>query len=114
VKFKPDPERVELLRDHVGMVESIISGRVALGDCDDSSVIVGALVESMGIVWRFVAVGRNGGPLAHVLTCAHVLFCGTHNNVQLDHLIPIDPQETDAVGKWPAGVGRWQVEEIYE
>jgi transglutaminase-like putative cysteine protease len=39
----------------------------AAGDCDDQSVLIAALLSSLGHPTRFIAVGFNGAPLSHVL-----------------------------------------------
>ncbi len=41
---------------------------LGVGDCDDKSLLLAALLESINRPARFVAVGINGGPFSHVLT----------------------------------------------
>jgi transglutaminase-like putative cysteine protease len=38
------------------------------GDCDDQSVLIAALLTSIGHPCQFMAMGFGGGPLEHVLT----------------------------------------------
>lgn len=40
---------------------------MAVGDCDDKSTLLAALLESIGRPARFVAIGMNGRALSHVL-----------------------------------------------
>lgn len=52
-------------------VETLQTPRVTLetgvGDCDDKSTLLAALLEAIGKKTRFVAVGMNARPLSHVL-----------------------------------------------
>jgi transglutaminase-like putative cysteine protease len=41
--------------------------QIRTGDCDDKSVLLAALLASIGLPTRFTAVGFNDGPLSHVL-----------------------------------------------
>ncbi|MGE0294704.1 MAG: transglutaminase family protein [Hyphomonadaceae bacterium] len=61
---------IRYVRDPVG-VESVATPdktlEIGQGDCDDKSVLLAALLESVGHPARFRAIGLNGGPFSHVL-----------------------------------------------
>lgn len=40
---------------------------IRTGDCDDKATLLAALLASIGLATRFVAIGLNSGPLSHVL-----------------------------------------------
>ena len=61
--------KIRYVRD-VAEVETIQDPEVTLrdrcGDCDDQAVLVGALLQSIGRLVRFIAVGFQPGQFAHV------------------------------------------------
>ena len=65
-------KRVQYVRD-ITNVETIATPLVTIqigqGDCDDQSVLLAALLESIGHPTRFVAIRQNRfGPFVHVYT----------------------------------------------
>lgn len=85
------------MRDIRG-VETLHTPEVLLkqqaGDCDDKSVLLAALLESIGHVTRFVAVGFLPGVYSHVLV--EVLLGG--------EWVPLETTEPVEVGWYPANV----------
>ena len=63
-------DRVRYVQDVYG-IETIAEAGVTLrqmqGDCDDKSVLAGALLQSIGHPVKLLAVGFDGGPFSHVL-----------------------------------------------
>lgn len=63
-------DHIRYVRDIVG-VETVHTPDEVLangqGDCDDKSILLAALLESIGHPTRFVAVGFKPGQLSHVL-----------------------------------------------
>jgi transglutaminase-like putative cysteine protease len=62
IRYVQDPPDLELVQTP----QKTLQWRA--GDCDDQSVLVAALLTSIGHPCQFIAVGFAGGPLAHVLT----------------------------------------------
>lgn len=62
IRYIQDPPDVELVQTP----QKTVQWRA--GDCDDQSVLVAAMLQSIGHPSQFMAVGFGGGPLAHVLT----------------------------------------------
>lgn len=65
-------QRVQYVRDVRG-IETIqtplVTIQIGQGDCDDQSVLLAALLESIGHPTRFVAIKQNFlGPFVHVFT----------------------------------------------
>ena len=65
-------KRIQYVRDITG-IETIATPVVTIqtgqGDCDDQSVLLAALLESIGHPTRFVAIRQNSfGPFVHVYT----------------------------------------------
>jgi len=66
MRYVRDPVGVEALYDPLQVVQAIRNGVQPYGDCDDFSIVIAALLKSIGIPVRFRAVGFRGGPLSHV------------------------------------------------
>jgi len=62
IRYVNDVRGVETLATPKATLE------VAAGDCDDMSVLLASLLESIGHPTRFVALGFNGDEFSHVLT----------------------------------------------
>lgn len=60
IKYVRDVHDVETVHDPV----RVLRGRV--GDCDDKSVLLASLLESVGYPTRFVVTGYDGGDVSHV------------------------------------------------
>jgi len=94
----------EYVRDHirytrdirgtetVATPEQTISRR--LGDCDDKSLLVAALLEAIGHPTRFVAVGREPMDFCHVLVETRIG----------QKWISVETTENVPVGWYPAGM----------
>lgn len=61
IRYIQDPPDVELVQTPQKTLQW------SAGDCDDQSVLVAALLTSIGHPCQFMAMGFSGGPLAHVL-----------------------------------------------
>lgn len=66
VRYTQDPYDTEMVQTPKRTLE------IQTGDCDDKATLLAALLGSIGIPPRFVAVGFNGGPYSHVLTEARL------------------------------------------
>lgn len=107
-RFARDPASAELIRPHDEQINAMIDGKTAYGDCDDSAVIIGAFYTAHRNNNRFVAVARSkSSRYEHVLCARFVKPLGIK---KLEHLYPIDPQETDEHGKWVQPIGRAWIE----
>jgi hypothetical protein len=60
IAYRLDPNEIELVKTPVKVLET------GAGDCDDKSVLVAALLESIGHPTRLVAIGFTPGELTHV------------------------------------------------
>lgn len=60
VRYVEDPDGVETLQD------PLLTVQIGAGDCDDQSILVASLLQSVGIGARFHAVGERPGELSHV------------------------------------------------
>ncbi|MEN1705012.1 MAG: transglutaminase domain-containing protein [Planctomycetota bacterium] len=72
------------------LVVALANGEAA-GDCDDLATLIAAVLQSQGIPARFIVARTGPGEWEHVLAAA----------VTDDGLLPIDPQDADAVGQLP-------------
>lgn len=61
IRYTNDIRTVETIQTPKATLE------MGVGDCDDKSLLLAALLESVGRATRFVAIGLNGRPLSHVL-----------------------------------------------
>lgn len=69
IRFVPDPRRVELLHTPLAMLYTIRVQGWAAGDCDDSAILLGALMEAVGVRTRIKVVAVEPGdvrPFRHV------------------------------------------------
>jgi transglutaminase-like putative cysteine protease len=67
MRYELDPRGGELIHDPVNSIDRIASYGLASGDCDDGAVLVSAILESLGIATRLIAVSaRPDGRLHHV------------------------------------------------
>lgn len=60
IRYVRDPAGVELVSTPARTLE------IRAGDCDDKSVLLAALLESLGHPAQFKVIGLNGGPFSHV------------------------------------------------
>jgi transglutaminase-like putative cysteine protease len=58
VKIRHIDESIEMIHEPAWMLKEIAAGRPVSGDCDDEATLFAALVFSIGIPVRFVAVRR--------------------------------------------------------
>lgn len=93
---------VRYMRDIAG-VETIqspaITVKLGAGDCDDQSVLVGALLGSMGFDIRFVAIGQKYDEYNHVF--AEALIPG-------EGWVTVETTEPVSVGWQPQYVSRME------
>ena len=101
------------VRDHIRYVRDVLdvetlstpmmtlAGRV--GDCDDQTMLLAAMLESVGYVTRFVIEGYNApGRFDHV-----------YLEAQVNHQwIPMDPTEPNGMGWRPANPQAQAVENV--
>ncbi len=71
---------------------------VMQGDCDDQSILLGALLESVGIPARFVAVGFSPDFFEHV----YVETAPLHERP--NHWVALDPTEPNGAGWFPPDI----------
>jgi transglutaminase-like putative cysteine protease len=90
IRYTNDINRVETVQTPKATLE------LGIGDCDDKSLLLAALLESIGRPARFVAIGMNGRPLSHVLT--EVRHGPAGKWVPLETIRPVE------VGWYPDGV----------
>lgn len=96
IRYVKDIRSVETVHDPVTMLN------VRCGDCDDKSLLLAALLESLGHPARFVAIAYKPGVFSHVWTQGRVGQAGPW----------IDLETTEALacgGRVPRGVA-----EIYQ
>jgi transglutaminase-like putative cysteine protease len=86
-RYVRDPTEVELLHECDALLE------LRAGDCDDKATILAALLESIGVPTKFMAVGFRPGQLSHVLVIALT-----------DPPLPLDPTEPYPMGWFPPHV----------
>lgn len=60
IRYIRDINGTETLHDAVQVM------KFGQGDCDDKSILVASMLESIGHPTRFVAMGLNGGDFSHV------------------------------------------------
>jgi transglutaminase-like putative cysteine protease len=78
IRYVKDPVRIELLHTARRLLE------LRAGDCDDMTIILGALLECVGRPVRLVLTGRDGSrprSFSHIFLEVHVL----------SRWIPLDP-----------------------
>ena len=81
VRYLMDPTDVELVQD----ADSTL--RLRVGDCDDKSTLLCAMLESIGHPTRFLAIGFEPGIFEHVLLETKVgeqwISCETTEDVEI-------------------------------
>jgi transglutaminase-like putative cysteine protease len=82
IKYLPDVRDVETIQTPEYTL------KMGSGDCDDQSVLVGSLLESVGLQVRFLAIAVRGGDFSHV-SCQVLL--GTRW-VNLETILPTIPE----------------------
>lgn len=101
MKFKSDPEGVELLRHPAELVNHMLRG-----DCDDLAMLACAVLRELGFRCAFVTMARDpAGDYEHV-------FYAVEEGGQW---VPYDPQERTPPGVWPSPLphgGRHKVHPI--
>lgn len=75
IRYVADPREVETISTPAATL------KMRCGDCDDMSVLLAALLESIGHPTRFVAYGFDNGPYSHVVT---ETLIGNNNWLSLD------------------------------
>jgi len=90
IKYLPDVRDVETIQTPDYTL------RMGSADCDDASVLMASLVESVGFQSRFLAIAVRGGGFSHV---SSQVMLGTHW-VNLETIVPTLPQSWHGL---PAG-----------
>jgi len=91
-------DKIRYTRDINGVETLHIPSQVLeqqYGDCDDKSVLLAALLESIGHRTRFIALGFERGSFSHVLT---------QTRIREDTWLSLDPTEQQPIGWFPPGV----------
>lgn len=99
IRYVKDPSFAELIQTPSKTLE------IGQGDCDDKSILLAALLESLGIKTRFVAVAFND---PHEPIFSHVLVEAKNGG----EWVPLETTEPVAVGWYPAGVEKRMVCEL--
>lgn len=97
VQFARDIAGRELLRHPDQLIAELSRRGVTSADCDDRAMLGAALLRAMGFRAGFIVVGKRARGPFH-----HVMFCAEHRG----RLVPMDPQETKAPGKFPVHARR--------
>lgn len=87
IRYVMDPNGVEMLTTPMRLIE------IGAGDCDDKSILLASLLESVNHPTRFVAVGLSSGTLEHVYVETKVG----------DAWIPLETTEPIEAGELPFG-----------
>lgn len=96
IRYTNDTRGVEVLRTPRATLET------GVGDCDDKSTLLASLLEAIGLVTRFVAVGfTEGGGHSHVLV--EVRYGKRGRWVPLETIKPVE------AGWKPKGIKRTMV-----
>lgn len=90
IKYLPDVRDVETIQTPDYTLQQ------GSGDCDDQSVLLASLLESIGRQTRFLAIAVRGGDFSHV---SSQVLLGTRW-VNLETILPTLPQDWNG---WPAG-----------
>lgn len=77
--------------------------RQRAGDCDDATMLLAALLESIGHPTRFFAMGFKRGELTHVIVETKFRHRPTNPHEDPDWL-PLDPTEPFDMGWLPPGI----------
>lgn len=92
--FERDPRGTEAINDPLLSLEKIAAYGEAAGDCDDASVLIAALLESIGVRTRFAALSvRADRQLHHVAVEAFDRRAG--------RWVYLDPYAPHEVGRQP-------------
>lgn len=98
---------VRYVRDVAGL-ETLCDPRMTLqrlvGDCDDKSALLAALLESVGYPTRFVMAAYDGGDFSHVYLQVYVPF--------RDDWMDLDPTEHRRMGWAAPGATRFWIENV--
>lgn len=65
-RYIPDPVPFELLKTSIVSLQLIEVGSSPAIDCDDATILIGSLVESIGIPYALRAVALDNGEYSHV------------------------------------------------
>ena len=99
-------ENIRFVRDIRGVETLATPARtldIGQGDCDDMSVLISALLESLSHPTRFVAVGFRPGELSHVFTETRIG----------NRWVPLETSIDGAyIGWYPPGIQNSMVQKI--
>ena len=93
VRYTNDPRGVEMVQTPQATLE------MGVGDCDDKSTLLAALLESIGRPARVVAIALGGRDLSHVLVETHLT----------KGWMPLETIKDVEAGWYPKGVTRRMV-----
>ena len=94
VRYRADPQGIELVKTPEASLREIDAHGTTGGDCDDSAVLLGALLQALGYPVRFVALSERAGSLLHHVIL-EVAVGGSW--ITLDPIVP--------GGAWVGGIG---------
>ena len=99
-------DNIRFVRDIRGIETVATPARtldIGQGDCDDSSVLISSLLESLSHPTRFVAVGFRPGELSHVFTETRIG----------NRWVPLETSVDGAyIGWYPPGIRESMVQKI--
>jgi len=87
--YRKDPNRIEFFQTPNKMLRDYLKGRSA-GDCDDKSILLSAMLESIGHKTVLVLVNPRGGRYTHVLPFVNYPP-GSSKWVPLETTLPMQP-----------------------
>jgi transglutaminase-like putative cysteine protease len=98
VRYTGDIAGVETLQTPKATLE------LGVGDCDDKSLLLAALLKAINRPARFVAIAMNGGEFSHVLVETRAGKAG--NWIPLETIRPVEP------GWFPPGVTKKMIAHV--
>lgn len=95
VRYVRDIEGIEQLHDPLTMIDQIKKG-MSQGDCDDMSLLIAALLLSIGHQPYFAIVRYNPGPWQHIYVVVYEKNWGKDKQrIVLDAILKRDPIGTE-------------------
>lgn len=106
-RFKPDAPGREQIKTPLRQAQEILERGYAEGDCDDRATLGAALLRHLGQPAYLVLIAQaEGVPFHHVFYASQNPAEVKRGRPAAYRLIPFDPQEGIAPGRWPRWVRR--------